>query len=77
MPNPKPGQMTTERISVRGRFFMVSRWLSCAWAAKDREATVQAVLTPVVLSRFFTDSNANPFPAEEHLGNVDQAPKLR
>jgi hypothetical protein len=39
-------------------------------ANEDREALVQAVLTPVVLSRFFTDYNGNPFPAEEHLGNI-------
>ncbi len=37
---------------------------------EEREATVQAVLTPVVLSRFFTDYNGSPFPAEEHLGNI-------
>jgi hypothetical protein len=37
---------------------------------EDREATVQAVLTPVILSRFFTDYNGSPFPAEEHLGNI-------
>jgi hypothetical protein len=37
---------------------------------EDREAMVQAVLTPVVLSRFFTDYNGNPFPAEEHIGNI-------
>jgi hypothetical protein len=37
---------------------------------EDREATVQAVLTPVILSRFFTDYNSSPFPTEEHLGNI-------
>lgn len=37
---------------------------------EDREATVQAVLTPVILSRFFTDYNGSPFPAEEHIGNI-------
>jgi len=37
---------------------------------EDREAMVQAVLTPVILSRFFTDYNGSPFPAEEHLGNI-------
>lgn len=35
-----------------------------------REATVQAVLTPVILSRFFTDYNGSPFPSEEHIGNI-------
>ncbi len=35
-----------------------------------QEATVQAVMTPVILSRFFTDYNGSPFPAEEHLGNI-------
>jgi hypothetical protein len=37
---------------------------------EDREAIVKAVLTPVVLSRFFTDYNGSPFPSEEHLGNI-------
>ncbi len=37
---------------------------------EDKEAAVRAVLTPVVFSRFFTDYNGMPFPAEEHLGNV-------
>jgi len=37
---------------------------------EEREATVQAVLTPVDLSRFFTDYNGSPLPAEEHLGNI-------
>ena len=37
---------------------------------EDREAKVQAVMTPVILSRFFTDYNGNPFPSEEHLGNI-------
>lgn len=37
---------------------------------EDREATVQAIMTPVVLSRFYTDYNGSPFPAEEHLGNI-------
>lgn len=37
---------------------------------EDREAVVQAVLTPVILSRFFTDYNGSPFPAEQHIGNV-------
>jgi hypothetical protein len=37
---------------------------------EDREAMVQAVLTPVILSRFFTDYNGSPFPSEEHLGNI-------
>lgn len=39
-------------------------------STEDREATVQAVLTPVILSRFYTDYNGSPFPAEEHLGNI-------
>jgi len=37
---------------------------------EDKEATIQAVLTPVVFSRFFTDYNGNPFPKPEHIGNV-------
>jgi hypothetical protein len=37
---------------------------------EDREAIVQGVLTPTILSRFFTDYNGSPFPAEEHIGNV-------
>jgi hypothetical protein len=37
---------------------------------EDREALVQAVLTPVVFSRFFTDYNGSPFPADTHLVNV-------
>jgi hypothetical protein len=37
---------------------------------EDKEAAVRAVLTPVVFSRFFTDYNGNPFPSEEHIGNV-------
>jgi len=37
---------------------------------EDKEALVRAVLTPVIFSRFFTDYNGNPFPAEEHIGNV-------
>ena len=27
-------------------------------------------MTPVILSRFFTDYNASPFPSEEHIGNI-------
>jgi hypothetical protein len=27
-------------------------------------------MTPVILSRFFTDYNGSPFPAEEHIGNI-------
>lgn len=37
---------------------------------EDREGLVQAVLTPVVFSRFFTDYNGSPFPADAHLTNV-------
>lgn len=37
---------------------------------EDKEASVRAVLTPIIFSRFFTDYNGSPFPAEEHLGNV-------
>lgn len=37
---------------------------------EDREAIVQAVMTPVILSRFFTDYNGSPFPGEEHIGNI-------
>jgi hypothetical protein len=37
---------------------------------EDREAIVQAILTPVILSRLYTDYNGSPFPSEEHLGNV-------
>lgn len=37
---------------------------------EEKEATVRAVLTPIIFSRFFTDYNGSPFPAEEHIGNV-------
>jgi len=37
---------------------------------EDKEAMVRALLTPVIFSRFFTDYNGNPFPAEEYIGNV-------
>lgn len=39
-------------------------------ASEDREALVRSLMTPVVFSRFFTDYNGNPFPGEEHIGNV-------
>ena len=39
-------------------------------ANEDKEAQVRALMTPVLFSRFFTDYNGNPFPAEEHIGNV-------
>lgn len=39
-------------------------------AGEDREALVKAVVTPVTLSRFFTDYNGSPFPSDEHLGNI-------
>lgn len=39
-------------------------------AGEDKEALVRALMTPVVFSRFFTDYNGNPFPGEEHIGNV-------
>src|SRR5215212_10850945 len=37
---------------------------------EDREAIVKAVLTPILFSRFFTDYNGSPYPADEHIGNV-------
>lgn len=37
---------------------------------EDKEAIVRAILTPIIFSRFFTDYNGSPFPAEEHIGNV-------
>jgi hypothetical protein len=37
---------------------------------EDKEALVQAVLTPVTFSRFFTDYSGSPFPGTEHIGNV-------
>jgi hypothetical protein len=37
---------------------------------EDKEAIIQAVLTPTILSRFFTDYNNCPFPGDEHIGNV-------
>lgn len=37
---------------------------------EDKEAIVQAILTPTIFSRFFTDYNGNPFPVEEYIGNV-------
>ena len=39
-------------------------------ANEDKEAQVRALMTPVLFSRFFTDYNGSPFPAEEHIGNV-------
>src|SRR4051794_6520873 len=39
-------------------------------SGEDRDAISKAVLTPVMLSRFFTDYNGHPFPADEHVGNV-------
>lgn len=39
-------------------------------ANEDKEALARALMTPVLFSRFFTDYNGNPFPAEEHIGNV-------
>lgn len=44
--------------------------LAPATPTEGIEATVQAVMTPVILSRFFTDYNGSPFPAEEHIGNI-------
>jgi hypothetical protein len=37
---------------------------------EDKEAQVRALLSPVVFSRFLTDYNGNPFPSDEHIGNV-------
>lgn len=37
---------------------------------EDKEAQVRALMTPVLFSRFFTDYNGSPFPAEEHIANV-------
>jgi hypothetical protein len=37
---------------------------------EEKEASVRALMTPIILSRFFTDYNGNPFPTEEHVGNV-------
>jgi hypothetical protein len=37
---------------------------------EDREAIIKAVLTPIALSRFFTDYNGSPFPSDGHLGNI-------
>ncbi|MDD5761012.1 MAG: hypothetical protein PHP88_00680 [bacterium] len=37
---------------------------------EDKEAIVRAILTPVTFSRFFTDYNGNPFPADDFIGNV-------
>jgi hypothetical protein len=39
-------------------------------ANEDKEALVRALMTPVLFSRFFTEYNGNPFPGEEHIGNV-------
>ncbi len=39
-------------------------------AQEAQEAIVQAVLTPVVFSRFFTDYNGSPFPSKQHIGNI-------
>jgi len=37
---------------------------------EDKDAIVRAVMTPILFSRFFTDYNGSPFPAEAHIGNV-------
>jgi hypothetical protein len=39
-------------------------------STEDKEALVRSLMTPVLFSRFFTDYNGNPFPGEEHIGNV-------
>lgn len=39
-------------------------------ANEDKEAQVRALLSPVVFSRFLTDYNGSPFPADDHIGNV-------
>jgi hypothetical protein len=46
------------------------RILAPTRAGEDKEAAVTALMTPVIFSRFFTDYNGSPFPAEEHIGNV-------
>jgi hypothetical protein len=37
---------------------------------EDKEALVKATLTPIIFSRFFTDYNGSPFPADQHIGNI-------
>ncbi len=37
---------------------------------EGQEAKIKAVLTPTVLSKFFTDYNGHPIPPTTHLGNV-------
>jgi hypothetical protein len=39
-------------------------------AGEAKEALVKATLTPIIFSRFFTDYNGSPFPADEHIGNI-------
>src|ERR1051325_4840858 len=36
----------------------------------NKEALVRALMPPVLFSRFSTAYNGNPFPADEHIGNV-------
>jgi hypothetical protein len=38
--------------------------------AEDSEAKIKALLTPAVLSKFYSDYNGYPLPAEAHLPNV-------
>lgn len=56
-----------ERYSVSE---IARKILAPTTATESKDALVQAVMTPVILSRFFTDYNGHPFPAEEHLGNI-------
>lgn len=40
------------------------------YSQEDREARIKAILTPSLLSRFYSDYNGHPVPAEAHFPNV-------
>jgi hypothetical protein len=44
--------------------------VAATYDGEDREARVKAVLTPAVLSKFYTDYNKYPLPADNMLSNV-------
>lgn len=61
-------------IDKDGEFFNLSetgrKILAPTKVGEDKDALVKAVLTPVTLSRFFTDYNGSPFPSSEHIENI-------
>lgn len=58
--NPK-----TYSLSETGRKIVAE-----TYPGESREAKTKAVLTPTILSQFFTDYNGSPLPSEEHFANV-------